>query len=54
MTRRPRSADRLGALLLSSGAVEGPTRAPRAQTVSVIARMRRAIRAWLLNRKGTL
>lgn len=42
----------LGALLLSSGAVEGPFRAPKPinRPTSLVTRIRRALRAWHINR----
>lgn len=39
-------------LLLASGAMEGPARPCKPLTVSLLARVRRAVRAWLMNRRG--
>lgn len=39
-------------LLLASGAMEGPARPCKPLTVSLLARARRAVRGWLINRRG--
>jgi len=39
-------------LLLSSGAMEGPARPCKPLTVTLLARARRAVRGWLINRRG--
>ena len=39
-------------LLLSSGAMEGPARPCKTLTVTLLARARRAVRGWLINRRG--
>lgn len=39
-------------LLLRSGAMTGPHRITRPVTVSGLLRMKRAVRSWILNRKG--
>lgn len=41
-------------LLLATGAMEGPFRRSRPLTLSPLARIRRALRSFLIHRKGTL
>jgi len=43
----------LPALLLATGAMTGPHLTPRPTTVGLLQRIRRAVRGWLINRKGT-
>lgn len=42
----------LGTMLLSSGAVQGPYRRARPITLTLWQRIRRALRALLIDRKG--
>lgn len=42
----------LPAMLLSTGAMSGPHFTPRPLTVGPLQRVRRAVRGWLINRKG--
>jgi len=43
----------LPAQLLATGAMTGPHLTPRPSTVGLLQRIRRAVRGWLINRKGT-
>jgi len=42
----------LPAQLLATGAMTGPHLTPRPSTVGLLQRIRRAVRGWLINRRG--